>query len=156
MKKIIILVCIFFVMSNSVACAKKEENTISSQNILLKIKEDIAFENYGEENIKDQSVAERYGISPDDIQDGTVYYAKDKNKSDKIIIIKAKDKNMVEKIEMAMSAEIVGMADSWAKDNKESKKIENHIFKTKGLYVMLCVSEDAKDIVKKFDKILEK
>lgn len=134
-----------------VGCKDDISHNISSEYILKNITDVISFQNPKEEDLKKQSVAERYGIAVDDIENGVVYYTQDENSSDKIIIAKAKEKEKVENIERALSSEVVGLTDSWKNDEKESKKIENHIFKTKDIYVILAISDEAKEITKIFD-----
>ena len=79
-----------------VGCSKDTLPNISSEFILNNITKKISFDNPIEENLKDQSVAERYGIAPKDIENGVVYYTEDEDKSDKIIIVKASSKDTIE------------------------------------------------------------
>ena len=138
-----------------VGCSKDTLPNISSEYILNNITKKISFDNPIEENLKDQSVAERYGIAPKDIENGVVYYTEDEDKSDKIIIVKASSKDTIENIERALSSEIVGITDSWKENDQESKKIENHIFKTKDVYVIMAISNKSKEIEKIFDSCFE-
>ena len=138
-----------------VGCSKDTLPNISSEFILNNITKKISFDNPIEENLKDQSVAERYGIAPKDIENGVVYYTEDEDKSDKIIIVKASSKDTIENIERALSSEIVGITDSWKENDQESKKIENHIFKTKDVYVIMAISDKSKEIEKIFDSCFE-
>ena len=138
-----------------VGCSKDTLPNISSEFILNNITKKISFDNPIEENLKDQSVAERYGIAPKDIENGVVYYTQDEDKSDKIIIVKASSKDTIENIERALSSEIVGITDSWKENDQESKKIENHIFKTKDVYVIMAISDKSKEIEKIFDSCFE-
>ena len=138
-----------------VGCSKDILPNISSEYILNNITNKVSFDNAIEENLKDQSVAERYGIAPKDIENGVVYYTKDEDKSDKIIIVKASSKDTIENIERALSSEIVGITDSWKENDQESKKIEKHIFKTKDVYVIMAISDKSKEIEKIFDSCFE-
>lgn len=138
-----------------VGCSKDILPNISSEYILNNITKKVSFDNAIEENLKDQSVAERYGIAPKDIENGVVYYTKDEDKSDKIIIVKASSKDTIENIERALSSEIVGITDSWKENDQESKKIEKHIFKTKDVYVIMAISDKSKEIEKIFDSCFE-
>ena len=138
-----------------VGCSKDILPNISSEYILNNITKKVSFDNAIEENLKDQSVAERYGIAPKDIENGVVYYTKDEDKSDKIIIVKASSKDTIENIERALSSEIVGITDSWKENDQEPKKIEKHIFKTKDVYVIMAISDKSKEIEKIFDSCFE-
>lgn len=146
MKKILLLILIFVLTG----CSSELPN-LSSEYILSVINKKIQFDNSTQENLKEQSVAERYGISPKDIENGVVYYTEDEHKSDKIIIAKASSKDAVENIERALSSEIVGISDSWKDNDIEMNKIEKHIFKTKDIYIIMAISDNAKEIEKIFD-----
>nr|WP_317356514.1 DUF4358 domain-containing protein [uncultured Tyzzerella sp.] len=146
MKKLILIIFIFLLTG----CGKKTAN-ISSQYILDTINEEVTFDNAVEEDLKEQSVAERYGISPSDIEDGVVYYTRDEDKSDKIIIAKASSKDTVENIERALSSEIIGITDAWRDNEEEIGKIEKHIFKTIDIYIIMAISDNVKMIEEKFD-----
>ncbi len=151
MKKLLILVLIFLLT----ACSNNTLPDLSSEYILSVINEKVTFDNPVQEDMKEQSVAERYGISPKNIENGVVYYTEDEDKSDKIIIVKAASKDAVENIERALSSEIVGISDAWRDDANEMDKIEKHIFKTKDIYVIMAISNDAKQIEKIFDSCFE-
>lgn len=137
-------------------CSQKDLPNLSSEYILSCINKTVKFENAKTDNLKEQSVAERYGISPDDIENGIVYYSEDEDKSDKIIIVKAVSKNKLENIERALSAEIIGVTDSWKQNLEESKKIEQHILKTKDVYVIMAISNENKKIEEAFDECFRK
>lgn len=153
MKKILFYLCLIFLF---VGCSKEEINDVSVYDIIYNIEKKYPNEDAIKEDLLNQDVAERFGISPSDIEEGVVYHTNKGNSADEIIIVKAKDKSEIEGIERGISAEIVGIGDSWKGNEKEAKKIDNHIFKTIGTYVILCVSDDAEDIVKIFDDALKK
>ncbi len=147
MKKILIIIFCFLL----IGCSKDNNTNISSQDILNNIIKEVSFNNSVQEDLKDQSVAERYGISPKNIENGIVYYTEDEDKSDRIIIVKAESKDTVENIERALSSEIVSISDSWKDNDLEMAKIEKHIFKTKDVYVIMAISDRSKEIEKIFD-----
>lgn len=152
MKKILFYLCLIFIF---VGCSKEEINDVSVYNILSIIEEKYPNKDAVKEDLLEQDVAERFGISPSDIKEGVVYHTNKGNSADEIIIVKAKDKAQIEGIERGIAAEIVGIGDSWKGSEKEAKKVDNHIFKTVGTYVILCVSDNAKEIVEIFDTALK-
>lgn len=152
MKKILLFLILVFSLAG---CSKNKVKSVPIQNIISSIESKYPINNSIKEDLKQQDIAERYGISSDDIEEGIVYYTKDKDKADKIIIIKAKGKENIESIERAISSEIVGMGDAWKNNESEAKKVDNHLFKTKETYVIYCVSDNAEEIVKIFDNMLE-
>ncbi len=147
MKNLFILVFCFLL----IGCSKNTTPNLSSEYILSVINEKVTFDNPIEEDLKEQSIAERYGISPSDIENGVVYYTENEDESDKIIIAKASSKDTVENIERALSSEIVSISDAWKDNDREMAKIEKHIFKTKDIYVIMAISDKSKEIEKIFD-----
>ena len=107
MKRLLLLIFILLLT----ACSNDTLPNLSSEYILSVINKEVTFDNAVQENLKEQSVAEGYGISPKNIENGVVYYTKDEDKSDKIIIVKASSKDTIESIERALSSEIVGISD---------------------------------------------
>lgn len=152
MKKLLLL--LMFILSLT-GCSKNKVKDVPVDAIISNIEKNYPINNSIKEDLKQQDIAERYGISPDDIEEGVVYYTEDKDKADKIIIFKAKSKENIESLERAISSEIVGMSDSWKNNETEAKKVDNHLFKTKETYVIYCVSDNAEKIVELFDNMLE-
>lgn len=151
MKKILLIFICFLL----IGCDKNNLPNVSSQFILSEITKQVTFPDAIEEDLKNQNVAERYGISPKDIENGVVYYSKDENISDKIVIVKATSKDNVENIERALSTEIISVSDAWKDNDKEAIKIERHIFKTKDIYMIMAISNDVEKIESIFDSIFE-
>ena len=152
MKKILLLLMLVLSL---MGCSKNKIKNVPVASIISNIEKNYPINNSIKEDLKQQDIAERYGISPDDIEEGVVYYTEDKDKADKIIIFKAKSKENIESLERAISSEIVGMSDSWKNNEIEAKKVDNHLFKTKETYVIYCVSDNAEKIVEIFDNMLE-
>lgn len=152
MKKILLLLMLVLSL---MGCSKNKIKNVPVASIISNIEKNYPINNSIKEDLKQQDIAERYGISPDDIEEGVVYYTEDKDKADKIIIFKAKSKENIESLERAISSEIVGMSDSWKNNETEAKKVDNHLFKTKETYVIYCVSNNAEKIVEIFDNMLE-
>lgn len=153
MKKILLYLIFTFML---VGCSKNEVKDVSVYDIISNIETQYPIENGIKEDLLKQDVAERFGISPSDIEEGVVYHTNVGDSADEIIIVKAKEEGKVEPIERGISAEIVGITDSWKENEKEAKKVDNHIFKTIGNYVILCVSDNAEEIVEIFDNTLKK
>lgn len=157
-KKMFVLFFLFFL----VGCGQNDDldknyNKVSSIEILEAINNNnIIFQTASIKSLKTQELANRYGISTDDLTDGVVYYSTNENISDCIIIAVAKDKSNLEAIERALSSEIIGLSDSFKNNDAESKKIENHLFKTKDLVVILAISDYIEEIENIFDDVTEK
>lgn len=158
MKKIGLLT-IFTCTLALVGCDKKEFNDLSSQEILYNIERDastISFDGFFKEDLTNESISTRYGISTADIEHGVLMYSSDETKNDKILIVKAKDEKALENIERAFASEIIQLSDALRENNEELKKVEECVFKTKGLYVIMGISEYPDEIELIFDKVLDK
>jgi len=151
MKKTLFL----FILLLLTSCKKEEAADIPVKDLLSSMKSEVDFQNTKTEDITSIETAQRYGISTDDVEEGYVYYTTDETKPDKIIIIKAKDTDAVEDVQRSLSAEIVGLKKTWESNDTESKKIENHLFKTKDKYIILSVAENNSKIENIFDSKLE-
>lgn len=149
-----LILTLIFISTLFSACTKKESKNVSVSSVIDKMKETASFDEEIEKDITDLEILERYGISADDVGEGKVYYSKNENKSDEIILIKAKNKDAVENIERALSSEIVGLSNTWKSDETELKKVENHILKTRDDFILLVIGENPKEIEKIFDDMV--
>lgn len=146
----ILLIIVFSIFLS--ACTAKVDSHVKVSEVMDSIKSEVYFENAIEEDMKSIDIAERHGISVEDIEEGSVYYTKSAENADKVILLKAKDEDSVEVIEHALNAEIIGLKNTWKKHDTESKKVDEHILKTRGNYVILIVSDDAEQIEKIYDE----
>ena len=152
MKKILLFLLLILGLTG---CSKNKVKDVSVESILSNIESQYPINNSIKEDLKQQDIAERYGISPDDIEEGIVYYTEDKDKADRIIILKGKSKENMESLERAIAAEIVGRGDAWKNNETEAKKIDDHSFKIKDTYVILCISDNTDKIIEIFDNMLD-
>lgn len=106
------------------------------------------------EDLKDIKISQKYGIATDDIEEGFVYLTKDE-KPDRIILVKTKGGSSAENIEKSLANEISGLISSWENDPGESKKLEEHVLKTKDNYVILIVSENSAKLEDRFDNFFQ-
>ena len=133
-------------------CASKVESYVDVSRVMEQIQQVAHFENAIVEDATTLAVAERYGISPDDITKGLVYHTRDPKNSDKVILLRAKNEDAIEHIEHALNAEIIGMKNTWKNDKVESIKVDEHILKTRDKYVILIVADNVKEIREVFDR----
>jgi len=152
MKKILLLCILNLLVFTS--CMGRFDSTVEVAHIMNMIKSDLKWENAVDEDVKSIENAERYGLVLENIEEGRLYYSKNTENPDKVIIIKAKDEKAIEGIEKAFNAEVVGLSDAWKNNSKEVKKVDSHVSKTRGKYVTLIVAEDAKRIEKLFDSMI--
>ncbi len=152
MKRVVLFFCIIIFLT---ACQKREFKDISVQDIFININNEYILENATIENLKNQDTASKYGIAPSDIKEGIAYYSNNENSIDMLIIIKASNKAKVKNLEQALSYKIISLKESWKDNKKESEKLDNNLFKTKGNYIILCISENCDEIEKIFDDILD-
>ena len=133
------------------ACSKPESKGKPVADIMSQIQATTNFTSPVTEDLSNQKSAESIGISPDDISEGILYYSSDESKVDKVILVKAKKQDSIEPLENALGSEIIGLTDSWSNNDTESKKIEQHLLKTKDDYIILAVADNVDNIEKIFD-----
>jgi len=151
LKKFLLTILIASALSG---CQKKEaESSIAFSEIQNKLISKANFENTKTEDMKEINTAQRYGISPDDIEDGFAYSTENES-SDKIILVNTKGGASIENVEKALANEVSGLITSWEDNAAESSKLKEHVLKTKENYVILIISDDSAKIEDEFDNIL--
>lgn len=70
-------------------CGQKEEKNVDLHQLIHTMETVVDFGNTTEDDLTHQEVASLYGISPDHIKQGYVYYSTDEKNADKIIILEA-------------------------------------------------------------------
>lgn len=150
------LILLLVSLMSMTGCEKKEFNELSSQEILYNIEERVTLNKFFKEDLTKEEIATDYGIAPSDIEHGVLMYSSEEGKNDKILIVKAVDEKALENIERAFANEIIKLSDALRDNNNELKKVEECVFKTKGLYVMMAISDYPNEIEDIFDKTLDK
>lgn len=156
MKKILSLVFAVVTVFVIVGCTGQTSN-VAVKEILAQIKEEVEIPMSGEIDFNtDQEAAERYEINLEDIEEGMVYRAMINIRADEIIILKAKDKSKVSRLEEALEKVYNTRYNIWKNYlPQEFEKVENHILKTKGNYLVFIISEDPEKIEEVFDKAIK-
>ncbi|MCC8014476.1 MAG: DUF4358 domain-containing protein [Eubacterium sp.] len=133
------------------ACSRPTiENTEAAEGIaLLAAGTSLAEETV--ESLSDINIAERYGLNPSDIEEGYVITSSENGKPDKIILVKGKDRTSVENIEKSLSNVLINLTSTYKDYPEESKKIENHLFKTRDTLTLLAVCDNSKDLEEVFN-----
>lgn len=157
MKKYILLVyVVVFTTFLTVSCSKPKSKDVSAEQVFNKVLSAANIESAQTADLTEQENAEQYGLSTDDYDEGFAAFSENPDKADKLIVIKSKDKQSVEDVEKSISSFIVGLNTTWKSIDTEANKVENHVFKTKDLFVLLYVGEKNENIEKIFDnEILE-
>ena len=136
-------------------CGQKEEKNVDLHQLIHTMETVVDFGNTTEDDLTHQEVASLYGISPDHIKQGYVYYSTDEKNADKIIILEATDSQGMEKSEKALAEYLNSQVNSWSGIESESKKVENHILKTYGNFVMFAICSNPDKVEELFDKYCE-
>lgn len=152
--KIIFIAVISLGMLTLSGCEKKESKNAQVSEVLSKMKETVKLSSEKEESLKNIEVARRYGINPNDVEEGFVYHSEDEKQPDRIVLVKAKNKTVLEHIERALAAEVISMKDTWQDEKEQSKKVSGHVLKTRDVYVLLVVSDKSKEAEKIFDEMV--
>lgn len=133
-------------------CGKVQEKTADLHEVIHSLENISDFGNATEESLINQDTASLYGISSSDIKQGYVYYSTEQNRADKIIILEAKDKSSLEKCEKALAEFLNSQVNSWSNKESEYKKVQNHILKTNGNFVIFAIGTNTDKMEEIFDK----
>ena len=132
-------------------CGKSNENSdINFSELQSSLISKADFENSIMENLKDITTAKKYVLAIDDIEEGFAYLTNNEN-SDRIILAKTKGGPSAENVEKSLGNEIAGLIATWEDDTKESKKLKEHVLKTKENYVILIISDNSAELEDEFD-----
>ncbi len=148
MKKLLLLMSIFLV-----SCSKPTVEKTSALDATMAFSEIAGFDFDNTESLLDINTAERYGINPSDVEEGYVVCSAANASADKLIIAKGKDVRSTENIERSLSNVLINLSATYKDDPEESRKIENHLFKTRDKITILAISEYTDQIEEIFDKL---
>ncbi len=146
-----IFLSLIITLSLFTGCGKTSESAnINFSELQANLISKASFENSVTEDLKNISTAQKYGLALDDIEEGFAYLTNNEN-SDRIILAKTKGGASSENVEKSLSNEVAGLIATWEDDTKESKKLEEHVLKTKENYVILIISENSAELEDEFD-----
>jgi len=131
-------------------CGKTKSTNINFTELQASLISKAAFENSQTENLKDITTAQKYGLAIDDIEEGFAYLTNNEN-SDRIILAKTKGSSSSENVEKSLANEVSGLIATWEDNTSESKKLQEHVLKTKENYVILIISENSAELEDEFD-----
>ncbi|MCK4260775.1 MAG: DUF4358 domain-containing protein [Halanaerobiales bacterium] len=156
MKKVLFVAIAVLMVFVVVGCSGQTSN-VPVKDILENIKEEVQIPMSGEIDLKtDENAAEMYNINLEDIEEGMVYRAMINIRADEIIILKAKDKSKVAGLEEALKEVYNARHNLWKTYlPQEFEKVENHILKTQGKYLILIISEDSEKVEEVFDNTIK-
>lgn len=149
MKKIFFLV---FALLSLSACGKYENENVSVSDLASALAYEADLEEESPQNLKSVQVGSLYGISPDEIEEGIVY--KDDDDSDIVVVVKAKNYDFLRNAEMAFETKVNEIKNAWKYDIEESKKIDNHLLKSRGMYTVMVVAEDINRVERTFNNMV--
>lgn len=107
-------------------------------------------------NLKeDTETAENLGIDPATIEEGQYMKAMMSVHADEFIILKASDSSKVEELKSALEKEVANQEQLWSTYLPEQyEKVQNHIIKQQGNYLILLISDDAEKMEQAFTNAL--
>lgn len=149
MKKTILILSLILL----IGCSKQQAKDIPLSQVLEEIKVIAEFNNTQTADLTDQKIAAQYGIDPASISEGYVYYSTDDNTADEVIVARAASRKEVENVEKAISGELTAKSTAWKSNEKESKKIENHVMRTIGDCVLLAIGDKSMEIEQVFNQL---
>lgn len=147
-----IIICIMIISAIFSACTKPKAKETSVNEVIKKLADNAEIPSAQYLDLTQQENAESFLLSTDDFTQGVAVYSPTTEQADKIILVKAKDTKTVQDVERALASVLVGLTNTWDSDSEESKKIEEHILKTKDTYVLLYVGQKNEEAEKIFDE----
>lgn len=136
-----------------IGCNRQKSKDIPLNQVLEEIKVIAEFDNTQTADLTNQKVAAQYGIDPTSISEGYVYYSTDDSIADEVIIARAVSQSEVEEVEKAISSELSAKTTAWKNNEKEAKKIENHVMRTIGDCVLLAIGDKSMEIDQVFNQL---
>lgn len=136
-----------------IGCSKQKSKETPLNQVLEEIKVIAEFDNTQTVDLTNQKAAAQYGIDSTSISEGYVYYSMDDTIADEVIIARAVSQSEVEEVEKAISSELSAKAAAWKNNEKEAKKIENHVMRTIGDCVLLAIGDKSMEIDQVFNQL---
>lgn len=151
MKKKIGIICIIIILiiviglSIMVIKEKDKNIEINIEDLASKIAETNAFEDKLEK-VDSEMIMENYNFSSDEIEK-LVSYQGSGASSEEIVILQVKDKSKLDSVKEKINTRLQERKEAFESYlPKEVGKIENNILIVKGNYVILCISNDNKQV----------
>lgn len=150
MKKIFFAFVISAILTG---CGKYENESVSIAELgsALSYAADLDDDIY--ENLADINIASRYGIALEEIEGGAVYRS-DEHEADELVIVKAQNHDALRNVETALKSELNDITAAWKYDAEERTKTEQHILKTRGMYVLMAVTDEPGDVERVFNSMV--
>lgn len=150
MKKKIGIICIIILiiligLAIMVIKEKDKNIEINIEDLASKIAETNAFEDKLEK-VNSEMIMENYNFSSDEIEK-LVSYQGSGASSEEIVILQVKDKSKLDSVKEKINTRLQERKEAFESYlPKEVGKIENNILIVKGNYVILCISNDNKQV----------
>ena len=151
MKKMVALLTVVLSLT---ACGKYEEEAVPLSDLGSAVAYAAGLREYRCDSLKDMDIAAAYGIAPQEIREGIVYYSTREGCTDKVILVISQNHDGLRNVEHALETHINMLALAYRYDREESTKIEQHIFKTRGMYTLLALTEDPEGTREVFDGMI--
>lgn len=95
-------------------------------------------------------------VNKEDLEEGVIFGSPIMTRADEIVILKAKDESKVEELKKGLEKENERLVQIWSQYLPDQyEKVQNHILKTKGKYLIYIVNENPEDIEAIFDNMLK-
>lgn len=95
-------------------------------------------------------------VNKEDLEEAVIFGSPIMTRADEIVILKAKDESKVEELKKSLEKENERLEQIWSQYLPDQyEKVQNHILKTKGKYLIYIVNENPEDIEAIFDNMLK-
>ncbi|WP_088547668.1 DUF4358 domain-containing protein [Paenibacillus aquistagni] len=157
MKKLILTMMAVTLLLVGCGAKKEEAVNVPVSEIMNAIKEKGEYAmGFEEINLKqDTDTAGKLNIDPASIEEGMLLRAMINIRADEIIILKAQDASKIEDLKKALDDEIANLDQIWSTYlPQEYEKVQHHIIKQQGNYLILIVADNPETLEKIFmDKL---
>ncbi|WP_195575927.1 DUF4358 domain-containing protein [Paenibacillus sp. 1001270B_150601_E10] len=148
MKKLVLMMMAVTLIM--VGCGtKKEAVNVPVTEIMNAIKEKAGYtQGFDEMNLKqDADMAGKLNIDPASIEEGLFLKSMINVRADEVMILKAADDSKIEELKKALEDEVANQDRIWSTYlPQEYAKVENHIIKQEGNYLILIIAEHPEEL----------
>jgi hypothetical protein len=132
------------------ACGKVKEPTANVADVLNKAVQASGIKGGELFDPRENTEAERYGIPPEGVAEGSGYRSQSDDDPSEIIVVKAADFTNLELIETRFKEEAARLEDVWG-DAPQGDLARDFLLKSNGFYVIFAVCDNTKGVEKAFD-----
>lgn len=134
-------------------CGKYEEKSLSLEETARIAAYMADIDDIGFLSLTNEENAAEYGISAQELEEGVALYSLEEGETDMVVLVRAKEHSGLENVERALENKVTTLTLAYKYNREEREKLEKHLLKTRGMYVLLVIGEKPKAAEAVFDKL---